>query len=51
MSWADNVTRTGLRAMGVLAAVAAAFILYSTYAERTLDTHLISTMDSVEGGE
>jgi hypothetical protein len=48
---ADNLTRTGLKAMGVFAAVAAVCILFSTYAERTLDTRLISTIDSVEGGE
>ena len=48
---ADNLSRTGLKAMGVFAAVAAVCILFSTYAERTLDTRLISTIDSVEGGE
>jgi len=48
-AFADGLARSGIRAMALAAAVAAACIIYSTIAERALDTHLVSTMDPVEG--
>jgi hypothetical protein len=48
-AFADGLARSGIRAMALAAAVAAASVIYATYAERALDSGLVSTIDSVEG--
>lgn len=42
IGWADGVGRTGVRAILVAAAVAAASMLYSSYAERSFDASVVA---------
>ena len=50
-AFADVVTRTGRAALFMAAAVAAACVIFSTYAERRLDADVVSSVDPVEVNE
>jgi hypothetical protein len=48
--WFDGVGRSGIRAVFVAAAVAAACVVYSSYTERSFDMHL-ADVSTDEAGE
>ncbi len=50
-AFADGVSRTGIRAMALAAAVAAICVIYSAYAEQALNTRIVSTIDTSEGAD
>jgi len=49
--WLDGITRGGVGAVLIAAAVAAGCVLFASYTEGDLDAHVIATVDSVEAGE